>query len=344
MSYLTTPQGTLQAQVAAALESEGFPYEPLHMSWGQYLASALGQPNAWLYKSHAQMLSEIDAQYGGSLSHLRVSIAQILDDVAANIGAGGGGGEPYVAKAVHFDGATYLSTSSLTAPGDNTGYCSLVYRFKFDFAAYDSAPPFWVEDPTGGYTSNSFLSSVNSNFGLIANQFCDATDTNCWEANGNGDADNSHAIAIDGNWHQLAVAVKTNLDTGSKIFQSLLDGVPLTITTSERGTGPFLLTFNGLPFFAFSDGYGQCIAGDISDWWFAPGQFVDWSNPANMAKVRDPITGKPVNLGANGELVTGIAPAIFFSGDATGFATNKGTGGAFSLTGALTNASTSPSD
>ena len=92
MSYLTTPQGTLEEQVAAALEGEGFPYDPLHMSWGQYLATALGQPNAWLFKSHAQMLSEIDAQYGGSLSHLRASIAQLLDDVAANIGAGGGGG------------------------------------------------------------------------------------------------------------------------------------------------------------------------------------------------------------------------------------------------------------
>jgi hypothetical protein len=93
MSYLTTPLGTLKAQVITALEGEGFPYDPLHVSWGQYLATALGEPSAYLSKSHAQMLSEIDAQYGGTLSHLRASIAQLLDDVAANIGAGGGGGD-----------------------------------------------------------------------------------------------------------------------------------------------------------------------------------------------------------------------------------------------------------
>jgi hypothetical protein len=54
--------------------------------------------------------------------------------------------------------------------------------------------------------------------------------------------------------------------------------------------------------------------------------------------------GKPVNLGTNGQTPTGTIPAMFFSGDASGFPTNQGTGGAFTLTGSLTNASTSPSD
>lgn len=92
MSYLTTPQETLEAEVIAALESEGFAYDPLRHTWPQYLATVLGDPTAYLFKSIAQMLSEVDAQYGGSLSHLRASIARLLDDVAANIGAGGGGG------------------------------------------------------------------------------------------------------------------------------------------------------------------------------------------------------------------------------------------------------------
>jgi len=64
---------------------------------------------------------------------------------------------------------------------------------------------------------------------------------------------------------------------------------------------------------------------------------------ANRRKFIDAI-GKPVFLGSDGSLPTGVAPAMFFSGDSTAFATNRGTGGPFTLTGSLTNASTSPSD
>lgn len=91
MSYLTTSLDGLTAGVIAALEGEGFAYNPLTTSFSKYLATALGEPNAYLTKSVARMLSEIDAQYGGILSHLTSSIAQLLDDVNENIGEGGGG-------------------------------------------------------------------------------------------------------------------------------------------------------------------------------------------------------------------------------------------------------------
>lgn len=93
MSYLTTSAGTLKAQLIAALEGEGFAYNPLTTSFSRYLATALGEPNAYLTKSVARMLAEINAQYGGTLSHLTSSIAQLMDDCTANIGAGGGGGD-----------------------------------------------------------------------------------------------------------------------------------------------------------------------------------------------------------------------------------------------------------
>jgi hypothetical protein len=66
-------------------------------------------------------------------------------------------------------------------------------------------------------------------------------------------------------------------------------------------------------------------------------------SPATIAKFFS-AAGKPVALGADGSTPTGTAPRIFFSGDNSSFATNKGTGGSFTLTGSLTNASTSPSD
>lgn len=93
MSYLTTSLEDLQDLVVADLEGEGFAYNPLRTTWPQYLAICLGQPSAYLVKSVPKMLAELDAQYGGSLSSLRASVAQLMDDLHANIGAGGGGGE-----------------------------------------------------------------------------------------------------------------------------------------------------------------------------------------------------------------------------------------------------------
>jgi hypothetical protein len=51
-----------------------------------------------------------------------------------------------------------------------------------------------------------------------------------------------------------------------------------------------------------------------------------------------------VNLGSDCSTPTGTGPAVCFSGNASTFGTNKGTGGAFTTTGTLTDADTSPSD
>lgn len=86
---------------------------------------------------------------------------------------------------------------------------------------------------------------------------------------------------------------------------------------------------------------------DTADFWLAVGQsLLDGSGDIPEATRRKFISaaGKPVYLGANGELPTGTSPTVFFSGDATAYKTNRGPGGAFAFTGTLINASTSPSD
>jgi hypothetical protein len=37
--------------------------------------------------------------------------------------------------------------------------------------------------------------------------------------------------------------------------------------------------------------------------------------------------GKPISLGDHGEIPTGNSPAVYLTGDASSFGTNKGTGG-----------------
>jgi len=72
-------------------------------------------------------------------------------------------------------------------------------------------------------------------------------------------------------------------------------------------------------------------------------EFVDLSIEANRRKFIDAI-GKPVDLGVDGSTPTGTAPLIFLSGTTIDWHTNKGSGGGFTEVGALTTATTSPSD
>jgi hypothetical protein len=81
---------------------------------------------------------------------------------------------------------------------------------------------------------------------------------------------------------------------------------------------------------------------DVAELYIAFDQWLDLTDPTNVAKFI--AAGKPVSLGADGSTPTGTAPTIFMSGGAAGFAANRGTGGAFTLSsGSLTDAS-SPSD
>ena len=87
--------------------------------------------------------------------------------------------------------------------------------------------------------------------------------------------------------------------------------------------------------------------GLVAEVYFAPGQYLDFSVEANRRKFIS-ASGKPVALGTTGSSPTGTAPLIYqhlYNGEAVAtFATNRGTGGDFSITGTLATGSTSPSD
>lgn len=90
---------------------------------------------------------------------------------------------------------------------------------------------------------------------------------------------------------------------------------------------------------AYADGTSKMFT-DIAYLWFAPGVYIDFTVEANRRKfVTD--TNAPVALGANGELPTGSSPLVYLGNAFGSFQTNLGTGGDFTVTGALT-ASTDP--
>ena len=123
-------------------------------------------------------------------------------------------------------------------------------------------------------------------------------------------------------------------------------GARLDTDDTTGGEGPDVSNLNGLPFYVGGDSYKNFV-GELADVWIGVGQFLDLTVQANREKFID-ANGKAADLGVDGSGPTGVAPAIFFHRDtdapASDFASNRGTGGAFSLTGSLTASSTNPSD
>ena len=83
------------------------------------------------------------------------------------------------------------------------------------------------------------------------------------------------------------------------------------------------------------------LNGDMAQFWFESGTYIDLSNAANRAKFVSTLV-RPVNMGATGNIPTGSSPDVYLEGVLAGWATNKGTGGGFTTNGTLTTASTSP--
>jgi hypothetical protein len=239
------------------------------------------------------------------------------------------GGGSYTAKAVHFDGTQHLSTNSLAAT-DNTFMSG---AFWFNLPGLISDGVVGIVDPQSSYTTDIDFGNSSGNTNLNINlQNIDTSLTFSIRIHG-------PIISLDA-WHFVIFSGDTSTGTG-KVY---LDGID--VTTLGNYTVPFTMSFNGLPFFVGDDGASDPVIGDIADLRLAPGQ--SWLtagdiSPDTLALFQDPITMKPVDP-AIATAALG-PPAILFSGDASAFGQpNLGTGGAFTLTGVLTNASSSPSD
>lgn len=116
-------------------------------------------------------------------------------------------------------------------------------------------------------------------------------------------------------------------DSGVKTDASAAFAVDYTSTDWGIGARP-------------SDGANK-LNGDLADFWFAEGVYFDFSIESNRRKFIASNHGA-VDLGADGSKPTGTAPIVFMRGPASAFATNLGTGGNFTVTGALDDSLTNP--
>lgn len=141
----------------------------------------------------------------------------------------------------------------------------------------------------------------------------------------------SSALSLDRMHHVVA---SFDLSNTSK-RHLYIDGVSDLATITTYANTAIDLTLAEWAIGAYSD-LSYPLLGELADVWFAPGVYIDLSTEANLQKFITSDSKQPVDPGANGEVPTATSPIIYLGRSFATWATNRGTGGTLTLTGALT--------
>lgn len=158
--------------------------------------------------------------------------------------------------------------------------------------------------------------------------------------------------------NELDIQNGTNLSTGvwycSMISLDITNASLRHIYTNDVSDIGTVTTYTSTTFDFTKADHGFCgqpsgvnrFDGCVAQFWFS-NTYIDFSIVSNRRKFIS-ASGNPVHLGSDGSLPTGTAPLIYFNladGEAVAnYATNRGSGGNFAITGTLATCATSPSD
>lgn len=234
----------------------------------------------------------------------------------------------YLANAVHFDG----TNDYLNRAGDLTGNTD---GKEGIFSA-------WIKFQGGDGTTQVIWTSRDSgNFGLIVQRM----NTNVFRCVGRTSAGvqaleifSSSMYTSSSGWLHLLLSwnlAETTAwlyvnDANDLAADGTVANGTLDYTKGEHALGSNHMGANK-------------FYGDVADIYVNYETHLDFSIEIHRRKFISAI-GKPVFLGASAELPTGLAPIVFLSGATTGWHQNKGSGGGFTLNGALSAATTKPGD
>lgn len=247
----------------------------------------------------------------------------------------------YTASAVHFaggaqgNGPTWLVIPSLTAT-NNSKY-SFSMWVKGLCNALNAGAPLIVHDVPGAYTPWIQPSNASGHQGDLDIQFVPGA--------GQFKGRVLQSLLTPSVWHHLLFSA--DFTTGSPAFALYVDRAHISYSSTINvgsffnfGTPsyPINLTYNAVDFFFADDSGGSGPDFDVADVWIAPGVSLLSAGaiPSSTLNLFIDTFQRPVDPAGF------PASAVLFKGNAAGFATNHGTGGAATLTGTLTNASTHP--
>ncbi len=255
----------------------------------------------------------------------------VAQDTAVAVGPPAG----YSAHAVHFAGSsqslgpTYLSRSSLSCT--NNGFFSFSYWLKNPL--YNNAGSIvWVVDPNGNYGNYHSIQTVSATPGYHKYEFEDLTHQFV-----------ARYVPLSSAWHHILGSAEMNHAAGSKVLAVYVDDVLQTYNLKTDGGISFSPLFNGLQFVFGDDTFNDGLTMDVCDVWIAPGVSLLGGGSTIPEITRRQFTDFDTGIGCIPiDPTTFPSSAILFTGGPSTFATNLGTGGSFTLTGTLTNASTNP--
>lgn len=146
----------------------------------------------------------------------------------------------------------------------------------------------------------------------------------------------STAVVDVGNWHHVLIAWDSASSSNCKVY---VDGADATNGTPTANNTNIDYTRGSWNIGARGDGTVKLNA-DIAELWFAT-SWLDITVTANREKFAK--NGRPVSLGADGSKPTGSTPIVYMKGEASAWGTNYGSGGDFTVNGALADSATKPS-
>lgn len=233
-------------------------------------------------------------------------------------------------------------------------------RYRTGAVIFDGANDYLTRGAglTGAADGQSWLMSFWINFqgGNGSRQSYFGAD-NAWHASNEKQADNTIRVQWlrSGGSDAINIETATTYTDASGWLHFIASGngstAHLYINGSDDQAGGGTVNAQNIDF-TRSDWFLGALAGGsrlinayLADFYFAL-EYLDISQAANLAKFIS--NGKPVDLGADGSEPTGTTPIVFLrrapGAAAATFATNLGSGGDFSVTGALASAPSSPSD
>lgn len=253
-----------------------------------------------------------------------------MDDLQANIGAGGGGGD-FTPAGAHFQDQAYLSG---TFGGADSSLVSFSFWVNQDVGT--SFCPIFVEDVDNGILNNFGIGLGPSTIQISAADDVTLHDGSTWNFGFPGTG-----------WHHYVGTVSTNHPANSKLCVLYVDDILVPTTLVFDNSDAFTMPLNNMPVGVAALPSGSSpLEGDIAYVWMDAGvSFLSGSTIPELTR-RKFISagGEPVDLGADGSTPTGSAPELFHAGGAATFADNAGTGGSLTLVdGPIVDSVTPPS-
>lgn len=149
--------------------------------------------------------------------------------------------------------------------------------------------------------------------------------------------DSTSTFATGGGWHHFIAS----WDLAATTAQMYIDDVDEANITVGPTDDTIDYAQTGQTIGARSDS-SLFVNGSLQEFWLTD-TFIDLSVTANRRKWYS-AAGKPVDLGSDGSTPTGTQPIHYLKNSFGTFENNLGSGGNFTVTGALTDEGTSPSD